>query len=202
VEFEDVWTNAATANRPPDTAFGMRYSELTTAAPTTADCITRWTSACRIVINYEQHIHPLWAAPRVSLAADGVTVLADNTCTRCHNPVDVANANAVRVPAGQLDLTDGPSDEEPLQFRAFRELLFTDDAQEVVGGALQNITPAVNVAPSMQARNARGSGNFFNRFAPGGSHTGWLTPAELRLLSEWVDIGAQYYNDPFQAPED
>jgi hypothetical protein len=138
----------------------------------------------------------------VSLAADGVTVLADNTCTRCHNPVDVANANAVQVPAGQLDLTDGPSDEEPLQFRAFRELLFSDQAQEVVGGALQNIDPAVNVAPSMQARNAGGSGRFFNRFAPGGSHAGWLTPAELRLLSEWVDIGAQYYNDPFQAPED
>jgi hypothetical protein len=27
-----------------------------------------------------------------------------------------------------------------------------------------------------------------------------MTPAELRLLSEWVDIGAQYYNNPFAAP--
>jgi len=27
-----------------------------------------------------------------------------------------------------------------------------------------------------------------------------LTPAELRLISEWIDIGAQYYNDPFVAP--
>jgi hypothetical protein len=24
-----------------------------------------------------------------------------------------------------------------------------------------------------------------------------LSTAELRLLSEWLDIGAQYYNDPF-----
>jgi hypothetical protein len=28
----------------------------------------------------------------------------------------------------------------------------------------------------------------------------FMTPAELRLLSEWVDIGAQYYNNPFDAP--
>jgi hypothetical protein len=27
-----------------------------------------------------------------------------------------------------------------------------------------------------------------------------MTAAELRLLSEWVDIGAQYYNNPFDAP--
>ena len=27
-----------------------------------------------------------------------------------------------------------------------------------------------------------------------------LTPAELRLISEWVDIGGQYYNDPFAVP--
>jgi hypothetical protein len=31
-------------------------------------------------------------------------------------------------------------------------------------------------------------------------HTGFLTPAELRLISEWLDIGGQYYNDPFVAP--
>ena len=29
------------------------------------------------------------------------------------------------------------------------------------------------------------------------THAGMLSPAELRLLSEWLDIGAQYYNDPF-----
>ena len=31
-------------------------------------------------------------------------------------------------------------------------------------------------------------------------HTDFLTKAELRLISEWLDIGAQYYNDPFVAP--
>ena len=29
------------------------------------------------------------------------------------------------------------------------------------------------------------------------THAGYLSPAELRLLSEWLDIGAQYFNNPF-----
>jgi hypothetical protein len=29
-----------------------------------------------------------------------------------------------------------------------------------------------------------------------------LTIGEMRLISEWLDIGGQYYNDPFVAPAD
>ena len=37
------------------------------------------------------------------------------------------------------------------------------------------------------------------RFAAGSgsTHAGYMSPAELRLLSEWLDIGAQYFNNPF-----
>lgn len=52
----------------------------------------------------------------------------------------------------------------------------------------------------MSVAGARASSTFFSRFEPDGSHAGRLTAAELRLLAEWVDIGAQYYNDPFAAP--
>jgi hypothetical protein len=41
------------------------------------------------------------------------------------------NARHDAVPAGDLDLTDGPSDDEPDQFRAYRELLFGDVGQVV-----------------------------------------------------------------------
>ena len=98
-----------------------------------------------------------------------------------------------------------------MQLRAYRELLFTDNEQEVNMGALvDRLVPGpidpntgmptmvgVAVAPSMSAGNARGSTRFFSRFAAGGSHQEFLTPAELRLLSEWLDIGAQYFNNPF-----
>jgi hypothetical protein len=211
VVYDDVWTNPVTAGRAKDASFGYRYSDLTTPVPTAAICTTQWSAQCRITINYEQFIHPLWSKPRITLAADGITVLNNRTCTFCHSPKDAANA--VRVPAGQLDLSDGPSDEEPDRFKAYQELLFTDNAQTVNMGALQDILVngidpvtgqpvlvPVTVAPSLSAGDARGSTRFFSRFAAGGSHAGDLSPAELRLLSEWVDIGAQYYNNPFAAP--
>jgi hypothetical protein len=208
VTYSDVWTDPA--RRAPDAGFEYRYANLTTDMPTSAACAGTWTSRCRIVINYAQHIHPLWSVSRVTLAADGVTVLADNTCARagCHNRVDAAGQP--QVPAGQLELTDGESDEEPLHLRSYRELLFTDNEQEVNMGALQDrLVPGpigpdgqptlvpVSVAPSMLAGNARNSTRFFHRFAAGGTHAGWLTGAELRLISEWLDIGAQYFNNPF-----
>lgn len=57
------------------------------------------------------------------------------------------------------------------------------------------------VDPVMSGGGARASADFFAPFRDGGRHEGWLSPAELKLLSEWLDIGGQYYNDPFAAPQ-
>ena len=58
------------------------------------------------------------------------------------------------------------------------------------------------VGPAMSANGSAGSTRFFSRFDAGGSHEGDLDAAELRLIAEWLDIGAQYFNNPFDAPED
>jgi len=211
VVYTDIWTDPVAAGRAKDASFAFRYADLTTPLPTPGSCIAGWSPRCRITINYEAHIHPLWAKPRVTLDVDGVTVLKDDTCTSCHSPADAAGAP--RVPFGQLDLSDGPSDIDATHFKAYRELLSADNKQVLNGGALQDllvqvgvdpvtgdpIFAPVGVNPSMNTAGALASGNFFDRFAAG-PHAGRLTPAELRLLSEWVDIGAQYYNDPFLAP--
>ncbi len=100
--------------------------------------------------------------------------------------------------------------------RAYRELLFNDNEQILVGGAPQDrLVPGppdpdtglptlvpVTVPRTINPTSALGS-SFFSKFAVAGSgvdHTGFLTPAELRLVSEWVDIGAQYYNNPIGLP--
>jgi hypothetical protein len=212
VVYDDIWTDPVAAGRARDASFAYRYTDLTTPLPVPGDCITDWSPRCRITINYEAHIHPLWAKPRVTLDVDGMTVLADDTCTSCHTPTDAVGAP--QVPASQLDLTDGLSDINADHFKAYRELLSADNEQELVDGVLVDrliqigvdpvtgtpILVPVGINPPMNTAGARNSPNFFNRFAPLGSHAGRLSPAELRLLSEWVDIGAQYYNDPFQAP--
>jgi hypothetical protein len=214
VVYEDVWTDEAAAGRAPDAPFAYRYADLATPPPTSLACLQEWSSLCRIVIHYPDHLQPLWDRIRQVLDADGVTVLEDRSCLTCHSP---RNANGeVQVPAGQLDLSGDPSPDEADHLVSFRELMFTDNAQEVNMGALQDIlVPGppdpvtgqptlvpVPVPPSMSGGGARASARFFSRFEAGGSHEGFLDPAELRLIAEWLDIGGQYYNDPFAAPAD
>ncbi len=212
VVFDDPWTDPVAAGRAADAPFSYRYSNLLTLAPTSGACQTRWEGQCRSTIHYPNHLQPLWSLPRIILDVDGVTVLEDRTCLACHSPAD--GAGVVRVPASQLDLSGIPSPEQADHFVSYRELLFTDNAQEVNMGALQDIlVPGpidpvtglptlvpVPVAPSMTGAGARASNRFFSRFDAGGSHAGFLNTAELRLISEWLDIGGQYYNDPFMAP--
>ena len=207
VTYCDAWTDPAV--RAPDTSFTYDYTALTTASPLNdLNCIANWSATCRIVISYEAIVHPLWSKPRQVVDPMTMAVLADHTCTTCHNP---ANAMGMAmVPAAQLDLTDGPSADEPTQFNAYRQLLFARDGQVLVNGALQPeqvqigvdamgnpIFAPVSHAPSMSSAGARASTDFFGEFDTGGTHAGWMTTAELRLVAEWLDIGAQYCNNPF-----
>lgn len=200
--YEDVWTDPATAGRPKDTGFALTYAALATPAPATPACQSAWHSLCRTVIHYEQHIHPLWGRDRGAA-----------TCTNCHTTRDAGGA--LMVADAQLDLTDGLSGEVSAHFQSYRELLFNDFAQDIISGTLQDILVAgpidpatglptqvrVPVSPSMSAAGALASSAFFDRFAVGGTHAGFLETAELRLIAEWLDIGAQYYNDPFAVPQ-
>ena len=221
--YADEWSGPVVDPKPE--SFSYAYADLQTQPPISGVCATDWAPNCRIVINYEQHIHPLWGLNREVLDPNSMAVVDDYTCTSCHNDTDAADAQ--QVPAAQLDLGDGPSPDEPLHFNAYRELLFPDSEQELVNGALidvlvdsgeilrdeegnpildangdeQPILVTVPVEPSMSVNGARAS-SFFDRFAEGGTHQDFLTPSELRLIAEWLDVGGQYFNNPFDAPED
>src|SRR5882672_5699428 len=233
VIYTDAWTDPVAAGRPADAGFSYLYADLSTPKPSNAHCTT-WDPLCRSTIHYpdataaggttDYNIQPLWNFPRQTFAADGVTVLTDHTCVLCHNPVNAANANAVQVPAGQLDLTDSTSNVDTTVTTSYEELLFAHNEQTLNMGVLQDLlVPApgppdpvtglpttimvpVSLAPPMAAGSASGSVVKFFRLFDGTyqdpvlDHTGFLTTAELRLIAEWLDIGAQYYNDPFVAP--
>ena len=219
ITYDDVWTDEAAAGRLKDVSFDYSYQALTTELPTSVTCLTQpWTSRCRIVINYEKHVHPLWSQVRPVLDAVGNPVLdlvtglpLTNNCLNCHTPMD--DQGVVRVPAGQLELQDGLSPDEPDHFHSYRELLAGDNMQELNNGALvdvlvQNgvdingnpIFDTVPVASSMRTAGANASPAFFSRFDAGGTHAGYLSDTEKKLLAEWLDVGAQYYNNPFDAP--
>ena len=57
------------------------------------------------------------------------------------------------------------------------------------------------IAPAMNVNSAASNNRFFQLFDAGGSHQGRLSGAELKLIAEWLDIGGQYYNNPFDVPQ-
>ena len=63
--------------------------------------------------------------------------------------------------------------------------------------------PAPQLPAPMVGGSARASTSFYALFANPAdpAHFQALSAAELRLISEWLDIGAQYYNDPFAIPQ-
>jgi hypothetical protein len=204
-------------------------SALSTPSPANAHCAI-WDPLCRSTIHYpdatadgnvSHQIQPLWYLPRPSTKPGDPN--PDHKCVLCHNPLNAAG-NAQEVPAGQLDLTDSASSVDPTVTTSYEELLFAHNEQTLNMGVLQDLlVPApgppdpvtglpttimvpVSLAPPMTAGSANGSVlKFFSKFDGSDhgitvDHTGFLTTAELRLIAEWLDIGAQYYNDPFVAP--
>jgi hypothetical protein len=218
VVYEEVWRPGAL----PTDSFQFRYQDLTTAMPTNVSCFPTWQATCRITIHYAGigaragHIHPLWSVPRPLAGIDDGTgnLTFPQTCTNCHNRINPIDMQP-QIPAASLELTDEVSDQDALQLRAYRHLLFQRPELDLVDGAVvprqvplldddgnqvldDNGNPLFTtptLPASMAAQNARGS-RFF-AVMNNNTHAGMLSPAELRLLSEWLDIGAQYYNDPF-----
>lgn len=228
INFEDIWTDPAM--QTPANSFYYRYADLQTPLPITASCALNWTSLCRIQIHFPEHIQPILSLDRKVLAEDGVTVLEDHSCLSCHTPE--GEDGLTQIPAAQLDLRATASTDNPDFLTSYRELMFSDNEQELLAGVLQDrlvivtddegntvfeldeegelildaegngipVTETVNVRNVMSVNGARSSQLFFTPFNSGGSHEGWLSAAELKLLAEWLDIGAQYYNNPFVAP--
>lgn len=263
--FDDEWTEPV-ANKAA--SFAYRYAELTPTeddrAPTSAACVESdgWSNLCRVTINYEQHIQPLWERARPVLA--GTVVVGNNVCTGCHSNsiTDVAGNTMAQVPAGYLELL-GTKAANNQRMLSYTQLLNGSTQQYLdENGILQSLIPvcsltansngiplctappldangvptcvgvavcqyerdpitnallldssgrlipltrAVPVAATMSGGGARASARFFNKFANFNAatdtvdHRGLLNSSELKLLSEWLDLGARYYNNPFDS---
>ena len=225
--YVDYWTDPVLAGRPADTSYSYDNADLVGIPSTFNPTCTPWQSQCRSIINYAEHIHPIWQVDR-----------AANTCTGCHVIVDAMDND--RVADAQLDLTDGMSDQNGDLLKSYRELFFNDQGEELVDNMLVNIQitvpvldeegvqvidamgnpvfedindPNEVVRPTMNAGGARNnyfiekmtetelqSNRTLSTLASDPAyidHSGFLSGAELKLISEWLDVGGQNFNNPF-----
>jgi mono/diheme cytochrome c family protein len=228
INFTDIWTDPA--KQTPATSFAYNYGDLQSSLPLTVACALNWTSLCRIQIHFPEHIQPILSLDRKVFSEDSLTLLEDQSCLSCHTPEGedgLAQIPAAQLDLRASPSTDNADfltsyrelmfgDNEQVLVEGVlldRLVIVTDENGDTVfeldeegelildgeGNAIP-VTQTVGVNNSMSVNGARSSSRFFTPFSPSGTHEGWLTPAELKLLSEWLDIGGQYYNNPFVAP--
>lgn len=78
-----------------------------------------------------------------------------------------------------------------------------EDTGELQLDALGNPVPRMEPTGFINAPMSRGGANSSNRFFEkfeniDSNHYEFLNPAELKLLSEWLDTGGRYYTNPFE----
>jgi hypothetical protein len=229
LHYQDIWTDPI--RRAPDTEFNISLTELTTPPPVGVECFAQWLASCRLRIDYPSHIQPLWQLDRRQFDPASNEQIADYTCVSCHSRNDADGnlqlpAAQLELDAAPSDLLANhyrsyrelvsPDNEQEIvggvlvdrlvqATDANGNLLFVTDSNGNLvlddnGNPIPIMVP-VRVVPSMRVGSALASSVFFNRFGPGGTHQNYLTAAELKLLADWLDIGAQYYNSPFAIPE-
>jgi hypothetical protein len=209
VSFTDAWFGGGTGNEPIKLSYDD--STFTTPVPTPLQCAVSGGDGgddCRVVINYPTtppmtatvgvpgNIEPLWDKCRPangSTCAPGITS-GPGTCSGCHDASTAA--------AGYLDLVSNvAATNNANQENSYQQLMnpFSVTTVDPVTGE----TTTTQVRGAEFASGSAAGSHFFQFFgSPDATHAGLLSPPELRLLSEWVDIGAQYFNNPFNAPVD
>ena len=228
INFADIWTDPAM--QTPATSFAYSYGDLQSSLPITAACALNWTSLCRIQIHFPEHIQPIFSLDRQVFDEDSAMLLDDQSCLNCHTPqgedgltqIPAAQLDLRATPStdnadfltSYQELMFGDNEQELNEGVLLDRLVIVtdqngdtvfelDEEGELILDGEGNVIPVtqtVGVSNSMSVNGAQSSSRFFTPFNIGGTHEGWLTPVELKLLSEWLDIGGQYYNNPFAAP--
>ncbi|MGB5623973.1 MAG: hypothetical protein WBN65_15905 [Gammaproteobacteria bacterium] len=187
--FTDVWTDPAQAIPAADLV--LDYSGLPAGVPAPVDGI----------VNYPEHIQPLWTADR---GAD--------TCTGCHNnndpddPVsmgldlrDTVTGTGRVLSYEEVMIGDPVIDPDT----GLPEIRVDDDGEVevvredgmVMTGSSRESSRTSFLVEKLYEQELR-AGNSLT-VPPSVDHSGMLNASEKRLVAEWIDLGGQYYNDAF-----
>jgi mono/diheme cytochrome c family protein len=198
--YADVWADTAQAGVTARAPISLRYSGNPDAAD---DLVT--PAPVNGVINYPDHIQPLWTRSR----GPG----GSHTCTACHADNGKLDLRATLAGSGRLVSYQELLLGDPLIDAATGRpvVRLQDGVPELVLGSPLVSTSASSVNTVGQARKSRlteimwgqalhasaARGDHPSPPATAPDHARLLNKAEKRLLAEWMDLGGQYYNDPF-----
>ncbi len=185
LEYTDVWTNPATAGRAADAPLTINY-----------DGVPLAERPANGVIDYPTHIQPLWTKAR-----------AGGSCESCHSDPATLDLSSTTTGTGRLQSYDelligdpvictNPAATTPpctigmpiIDVQEDELVIRREEAQVNPGTARGS--HLIEVLFNQELRSARSLGTVTV------DHSPKLNASEKRLVSEWVDLGAQYYNSP------
>ncbi len=199
--YADVWADTSQPGISARAPIAIRYvgntnpaNDLATAVPSNG------------IINYPDHVQPLWDRPR------GVQGAA--TCTTCHKDPATLDLQSTIAGTGRQtsyeQLMVGRPQVDPTTGQVLTQV--QDGVLTVLlGPALVNSSGSESDATGMARKSrlmeilagerlmssAADQSAHPNPPASTIDHSVLLNPAEKRLLAEWMDTGGKYYNDPF-----
>lgn len=209
IVYRDVWADTAQPDVIATSCVSLRYSNNTNCVTGAPDSTNNLGTALPAngIINYPQHIQPLWDRPRSGPNGENYR------CTACHfnsqrldltggtsgtgrlisydelligDPLLANNQPVTRIVNGVVEIQRGPA------------LVNNMASQEDAGGiARKSRLTEIIFGETLQAGTA--ARQAFPGPGSGPDHATLLNNAEKRLLVEWMDLGGQYYNSPFDA---
>jgi hypothetical protein len=200
--FRDGWADTNQPGVAERSAIELRYRGNADAAQDLAT-----TAPVNGVINYPEHIQPLWTRARGPGGA--------HTCVACHADPARLDLRANLAGTGRLVSYEELLLGDPLIGADGRPVTrLREGVPEVVRQPALVNTSSGDANTAGQARKSRLTEILWGQTLLAGDaarashptppatapdHATLLTKAEKRLLAEWMDLGGQYYNDPFGA---
>ena len=201
ITYTDIWSDDSISGVSKGSNININYNGLNSLS---AASISKLDNG---IINYEEHIQPLWSLDRGA-----------STCTGCHNnndPDDLGQFGSQGLDLRAVEAGSG-------RFVSYEELLIGDPVLDSDGNPVFNLDdgeivlersePYVRAGISINSGLARGS-YLVEKLAeeelrapqilnPNGQlvdHSVMLNDSELRLMTEWIDIGGQYFNEAYNS---
>ena len=150
-------------------------------------CLTQatWDGTCRITIDFSSIQSPGGVLDSGGALLPSLWSATYKNCISCHVPTTDINGNTVAPPGGfDLSITGEANAGDPTNYAAYTNLLTRITPGSASGSNFLYISPGVS------------------RFGPGVLHpisggvADRFTPGEIKMISEWIDNGAQYQNHP------
>ncbi|WP_394202839.1 HzsA-related protein [Marinagarivorans algicola] len=137
--------------------------------------------------------------------ADTGAVTEDNNCNQNLSMDFVASYRQLLNPRLALTLNEADGSLSPIYTSMQQDTV--DDEGELVlnddGSIRQTVVRTCRRESNPMRGGSATASRFFELFTGDDViHSGIMSASELRLIAEWLDIGAQYYNNPFDAPLD